>query len=110
MLGAKMLEPDFLNRRRKQMNHELARDHVSLWRKEADGVLEVRSLTLYEGTVWETVQLFSSSKDDDQYSSGMVKDAIGRHASEEWFAARRQELLKDGFTAIKPPAYEPPTK
>lgn len=51
---------------------EFVRNFVSLWRKEADGVLEVRELTLYEQSVWESVNLMSSVKDDDQYSSGMV--------------------------------------
>ena len=92
------------------MNHELARDYAIFCRRGADRVLEIRSLTLFENTVVEEVRLLNSSRDDDQYSSDMIKDAIGPHASEEWFTARRQELLKDGFTLIKPPAYEPPTK
>jgi hypothetical protein len=41
-------------------------------------------------------------------SAAAPKYAIGPDASEEWFIARRQELLKDGFTTIKPPAYGPP--
>jgi hypothetical protein len=86
---------------------ELVRNFVSLWRKEADGVLEVRELTLYEQSVWESVNLMSSVKDDDQYSSGMVMEALGAEPSRQWFENRIQELLKDGFAVVKNPTYEP---
>ena len=86
---------------------ELVRNFVSLWRKEADGVLEVRELTLFEQSVWGSVNLMSSVEDDDQYSSGMVMEALGAEPSRQWFENRIQELLKDGFTVVKNPTYEP---
>jgi hypothetical protein len=89
------------------MNEQMV-NAVSLWRKEAGDVLEVRSLTLYEQSVWESVNLITSSRDDDQYSSGIVMEALGAEPSRRWFDNRIQELLKDGFTIIKTPAYEPP--
>lgn len=86
----------------------LVRNHVSFWRKEAGDVLEIRSLTLYEASVWESVNLITSSRDDDRYSSGMVMDALGTEPSRRWFESRIQELVNDGFTIIKTPAYESP--
>lgn len=88
---------------------ELIRNCVSLWRKEAADVLEIRSLTLYEQSVWETVNLTNRFLwDDDRFSSGIVMEALGAEPSRQWFESRIQELVKDGFKIIETPAYEPP--
>jgi hypothetical protein len=87
---------------------ELVRNYVSLWRKEAGDVLEVRELTLYEQSVWESVTILGSSRDDDQYSSGIIMDAQGAEPSRRWFESRIQELVKGGFKITKNPTYSPP--
>ena len=89
------------------MNHQLIRNYVSLWRKEAGDVLEIRTLTLYEASVWESMNLIGSSQDEDLFSHSMVMDALGERPSREWFDSRIQELVKDGFTIIRTPAYDP---
>jgi hypothetical protein len=100
------VEPVTVENEEIRMN-ELIRNFVSLWRKEADGILEIRELTLYEQSVWESVNLMGSAKDDDQYSSGMVMEALGAEPARLWFENRIQELVKDGFIAVKNPTYEP---
>lgn len=82
-------------------------NHVKLWRKETGDALEIRWLTQYEKSVCEGVRLIHSSRDEDRSSSGMVKDTLGAEASRQWFDSRIQELVKDGFTIIKIPAYDP---
>lgn len=82
------------------MNHQLTRNCVNLWRKEAN-VLEVRTLTLYEASVWEKAHLIGSSQDEDRFTSGMVMDALGAEPSRQWFDSRIQELVKEGFTIIE---------
>lgn len=86
----------------------LIRNYVSLWRRDAGDALEIRSLTLYEQSVWESVNLIASSRDDDRFSSGIVMEALGAEPSLRWFESRIQELVKDGFKIIETPAYRPP--
>jgi hypothetical protein len=83
------------------VNHQLIRNHVNLWRKEPRDILEVRTLTLYEDSVWEKAHLIGSSQDADRFTSGMIMDALGAEPSRKWFDSRIQELVKEGFTIIE---------
>ena len=78
----------------------LFRDYAQFIRTE-NGVHEVRGLALHEDCVWENVHLNAFS-DEEIYTSSMVMEALGSHASKQWFDQRKIDLQNEGFRLLVP--------
>jgi hypothetical protein len=70
--------------------------------RRTDGTtLEIRDLSLHEQSVWEGVQIMGINPDEDTSTRGIIREAMGANPAKTWFANRKQELVKEGFTLVE---------